>query len=127
MRDIRADLRERLSAAEAERAQLTLKLKGVDSRVDALMRLLEIEDHAIAGNGSGAERPLKPLPDFILALAQHRPVTKADIRTAANAEGYEIDGRHVHAHLNNLLRSGVLRKGSDMRYRTEKNSAGVAH
>jgi hypothetical protein len=114
VRDIRTDLKERLMAAEAKRAQLTVALTALDTEIRAVMNLMEIEDHRLAVmNGRANGKELPPLEEFILARINLRPSSKDDLRIAAQAEGYDVNGRNIHGHLLNLARSGIIRRMED--------------
>jgi hypothetical protein len=116
VRDIRADLKERLTGAEAKRAQFTAALKTLDIEVDALMRLIQIEDQRDNG-GSAKPKNGLPLADFIVAMTEHSPMNKEELKAAAQANGYDTDGRAIHAHVTNLSRTGILVKGANETYR----------
>jgi len=113
LRDIRSDLKERLAAAEAQRAQLVQSLDDLDEEVRAIQSMLEIEDQRDIPNGHAKKRPSIPLEDFIVLKAKQRPMSKEDLRLAAVAEGFDVNGRHIHGHLMKLLRDQVVRENND--------------
>jgi len=124
MRDIRSDLKERLATAEAKRAQFNASLKALDAEVDAIMRLLAIEEKRDSAQSAQPENAI-PLAQFLLAAAEKKAMTKEDFRMTATAHGYQIDGRHIHAHVTNLVRSGELLKGPNETFRTIENSSNI--
>jgi hypothetical protein len=123
MRDIRDDLRERLAVAEAERAKLTASLSSLDAEIRAVMSLMEIEDHRqIEGSSPVKRTATATLQDFILSRTQTKGMSKEHLRSAAQAEGYDIDGRNIHATVTNMLRSGTLKKLPDGSYLAQTKS-----
>ncbi len=139
MRDIRDDLRERLKildvrlAEETERysavrreleADHMHKLEVIKAQSDAIITLLNAENES---NGFPIE-PVQSLPgmrlplkDYFLTLTYTRgPLTKDDLRDAANRAGYFDDdasaGRVTHATIMNLVSSGRLVRLSDGGY-----------
>lgn len=117
MRDIRTDLKERLTAAETKRAQLRAELGSLDAEVSAVMSLMEIEDQRTTeGNGQPRKRPLPPLEEFITNQVRARASTKADLKVAAQTAGYDVNGRNIHGHLLKLVRNGAVKKMGDDTY-----------
>jgi hypothetical protein len=114
VRDIRPDLKERLASAEAKRTTLTAELGSPEGEIRAVMNLIEIEEHRLGNaNGHINSKPLLPLEEFIVHRIRAGPSTKDALRIAAQAEGYEINGRNVHGHLLKLIRSGEVKKIGD--------------
>ncbi len=125
MRDIRADLRERLEAAEAE-------AKAATDRVQIIKGMLEAEEARFASAqpilpgsivGVLPERipgisPSLSLDDFLVKAVRRGVSDKEELRDAAIREGYfmgsnQAPGRVVHAKLTNLVRDGSLKKVGD--------------
>ena len=139
MRDIRADLRERLEAAqEAEQA--------ARDRVRLLKQMLEAEDArmmvtpngsqarvTITGLGTGEDgaltnfseilravgTPTISLDDYLLKAVRRGVSDKDELRDAAIRDGYfppngtRSPGRVIHAKLLHLLKDGKLQKNDD--------------
>jgi hypothetical protein len=115
MRDIRSDLKERLAQAERTRAGLTAQLKEVDAEVAALMNLMEIEDRRGVSDGK-SQPPAEPVQDFLISAISQNPMTKDELKNAAVARGYPVDGRSIHAYVTNLTKTGRLVKGRDEKF-----------
>jgi hypothetical protein len=117
MRDIREDLKERLSSLEARRAEHHAALKELDEQAAAVMRMLDMEDRRFPEQKpNGAPAPTKALTDFIYEELGRRKMNKAEIKVAAERAGYENVGRAVHLTLVNLERFGRISVGSDQKY-----------
>jgi hypothetical protein len=138
MRDIRADLRERLAAVAGryadEMAEFDRQMDALQARhrerITALEReratleqLLSIEDRRSGADNQPVlqeTRPrLVPLADFLVTKAHaHGPLTKEDLRTEASLAGYFRDGngRTFHTTLMNITRHRRLIQLPDGRY-----------
>lgn len=120
MRDIRSDITERLRAAEEERAQLTSRLREVDSYVSVLMKMLELEEARSPRQEEGRDEQIPPLADFIIAQVNEEPRTKEYLKEVADLFGYisrgESPGRVVHLTLVNLARSNRIKELPDGRF-----------
>lgn len=136
MRDIRADLRERLASLDArlsdlvrdynrEKAELDKKFaeqeRGVEEERKAASALLAIEDRRY-GEASAPQVaiPTESLTDFLIRhVTAEGPILKEDLRNAAGFRGYFPDGeggRTIHTTLLNLVRAGRLTETPDGRY-----------
>jgi hypothetical protein len=128
MRDIREDLRERLSSLEAKRAEHHAALKELDEQAAAVMRMLDIEDREFPEQqpkGGPAPTPTKVLSDFIYEELGRRRMNKAEIKVAAERAGYENVGRAVHLTLVNMARFGRVRCGEDKKYERSAEERGA--
>lgn len=136
MRDIRADLRDRLTSLDArmselvreynrEKAELDKRFseheRSLDDERKAASALLMIEERRY-GEAETAEIkiPTQPLADFLIAHAKkHGPTPKEELRNAAALSGYFPDGeggRTIHTTLLNLVRAGRLIETAEGRY-----------
>lgn len=138
MRDIRPDLKERLSFIEKERARIEAsvydQLDDLDQQKLGVEALLEQEERRFAsasGNGNGhspaAEDGSTPLARFILSVFRKtnpRPVSLADFKAmAAKANfdfGEKAPGRVLHWALVGMAQSGVVQKGDDDMWRLKE-------
>lgn len=120
MRDIRPDLKERLARNEAARSRLSAELKRLEAYAASVIRMIEVEDERYADE---PDRPAQAIADFILDEAIKRPVSKEDLRFAAQAHGYTSDGRSIHAHVTNLVRAGRLDELEPGMFRARPRSA----
>jgi hypothetical protein len=117
MRDIRADLRERLRLLEARRAELQITLKDLDEETAAIMRMLDAEDRRFPPvPDNGQAMPEKILTEFIYEELVRRRMSKKEIRVVVEGAGYKVDGRSVHLTLVNLERNGRIQVADDQRY-----------
>jgi hypothetical protein len=121
MRDIRRDLKERLSSLEERRAQLQATLKVIEDESAVLMRLLDYEDHRFPSEQTNIEQSDRPvLGEFITQHLHSRPMTKPEIRALTERAGYlaksESPGRTIHLTMVNMERFGRVRKRHDGRY-----------
>src|SRR5687767_6261564 len=91
VRDIRDDLKERLTGVEERRAKLRDEIKDLDAEVAAINQMLQIESrrHHMTNylKSAGFERRT-PIMTFIHNLLNDRPLSKEDIRVRAEAAGY---------------------------------------
>jgi hypothetical protein len=113
LRDIRADLQERLREALSKRDEFLAKAKEYDADVDMLQRLIDREDQrhkTPASQAAQQQRPDEPLPDFVLNAIRIRPQSKGALRQAVANAGYDVDGRSIHATTVNLLRRGKIKE-----------------
>jgi hypothetical protein len=137
MRDIRPDLRERLTAvierlgdetAEFERKQTALQ-QDYKRRLDALGReRAALEQLLMAESERAGNAPptlaqklitLVPLGDFLVAKVQaHGPMEKDQLRSEAKLAGYfaDGDGRTFHITLMNIKNGGRIVQLPDGRY-----------
>jgi hypothetical protein len=137
MRDIRADLQERvklldeqINAAQAQfdkfleqiRGEHEARLKDLKAELDAVNHLLGIE-HRRHGGGAPAPKapaesqrsaPPQPLADFLIRkLAEQGPLPQDKLRLLAVQEGYFPDGdaeRGVPAVLMHVVKAGHIRQ-----------------
>jgi hypothetical protein len=145
LRDIRKDLRERISLIqqaidkdtrdfEAKQKQLldAFQTRVQDAKVAlaGYVRLLEIEERraqsmlpaAVAGTAPPppTHTPKSPLADFLCsAMAQTGVKTKEELRDLAQGAGYfgaGEGGRTIHATIVNLVRGGRVRELPDGKY-----------
>ncbi|CAN5499126.1 hypothetical protein BH10PSE7_BH10PSE7_44720 [soil metagenome] len=145
MRDISADLHERLREAESSRQNLQAQfeterqavearfkqnLAALDSEVTILQGMIDIEDRR---RGEPIKRkrmsPTLPIKDFLVKIAKERgPVSKGMIRDLTAEAGYfqsgENPGRSTHGHLMQLLRAGKLIQDEKKSFRTPPETAG---
>jgi hypothetical protein len=143
VRDIRNDLRERLSALsgryadqmheyEAQREALDSHHRRVIEAVErerlAVQQLLEIEERR-EGSPTLEIEPLRrrvALADFLIAkICAHGPIDKDALRSEAIAAGYENDGRTFHATLMNVEKHAKVRKTPDGRYVGPEQTTGL--
>lgn len=140
MRDLRADLKERIKDVDAKsvevdqsfEAKIMALQKERDDQMDALRKefnalqaLLEIEDRRL-GSASSAPKssptpPSQPLADFFeRKLKEIGPMTKSQLRALAVEAGYFADddraGRAVHATLVNIVRAHRIDLMDDGQY-----------
>jgi hypothetical protein len=108
--DIRPDLTARLTKAEASRDQARDALNFYESEVRALKQLLSLEDQRF---GAGVEKDIVAAPDltaFLLDKLHKNRTNKDTLRQLAQKAGYNVDGRHIHATLVNLVRAGKVQE-----------------
>jgi hypothetical protein len=134
MRDIRADLKERLAFLDGRYADEVAKydqqrdaleaayresIQRITRERSAIADLLAIENER-AIEPLAVERPkLAPLMEFLLAkVCAHGPVDKDQLRAETNAAGYfdEGNGRAFHTTLMNITRGGKVIQLPDGRY-----------
>jgi len=122
MRDIRADIKERIEAAQAREKRLETELEEVMNYIDDLQTLLSAENSRLK-TADVAEPPTKPEEDldkFIVRLVKRQAQEKPDIAVAVQAAGYikpgQSAGRVVHAKLLGMVNDQVLRVRSDKKY-----------
>jgi hypothetical protein len=108
-RDIRPDLRARLETAIASRDRAREHLNFFDSEVNALTRLLALEDRRFSETIGTVEDKQPFLTGFIIERLKKRRMSKDELRVVAAEAGFEIDGRSIHATLVNLVRTGKVR------------------
>lgn len=94
--------------AEAERARLLASVSSVDMQIAAIQGLLEIESQRSGANGHVQRAPKLAIEDFLVELARRGAISKEGMTAAAKAEGYPVNGRHIHGYLMKLLRDGAL-------------------
>jgi len=122
MRDIRHDIRERLTEIEERRSRLQTELSAAEDESHLLMRLLDIEDERFPANAAQApSQPEQTAGDFVIdQLRKRGSMTKDEVRDAMERAGYfaggEAPGRSAHLTLVNLERSGRLRSDDSGRY-----------
>jgi len=137
MRDIRADLQERvklldeqINAAQAQfdkyleqiKSEHETRLKDLKAELEAVNHLLGIEHRRHGGAAPPAKTqaeaqrsaPPQPLADFLVRkLAEHGPMPQDKLRVLAIQEGYFPDGdaeRGVPAVLLHVVKSGLIRQ-----------------
>jgi hypothetical protein len=137
MRDIRADLQERvkllddqIGAAQAQFDQFLEQIKGehegrlkdLKAELDAVNHLLAIEHRRHGGTApvpkappeSQRSAPQQPLADFLIRkLAEQGPMPQDKLRALAVQEGYFPDGdaeRGVPAVLLHVVKAGHIRQ-----------------
>ena len=127
MKDIRKELRERLSNAEARRAEQESQLRTTAEEIDILMRLIELEDLKF-GAKTESGPPDMPLADAILEMARDDSVSKEELYRRAERRGYfggTTRGRQsVHATVINLIKSGRLIDVGGGMFATARETAG---
>jgi hypothetical protein len=111
-RDIRPDLKERLREAVEGRDFHAAKASEYDKEVDDLVRQLDREEARFSNRElvAATKEPEAPLTDFILKTLEIRPMSKDDLREYATNEGYDVDGRSIHATLVNLSRTDKIKE-----------------
>jgi len=125
MRDIRADLRERLQAIARDRA-------GLDQMEAGIKELLRIEDRRefiASGNGNGThvDEGGTPLKRFILTVLRHskQPLTVGDLKVAAAQGGYDFGekspGRVLHWALVGMAQGGIVEKKEDNKWHLKED------
>lgn len=144
MRDIRTDLKERLTSAEERRSSLNAELAALNSEIATLIQIIDLEDGRFGKRLSGEVKgdpaisneptitqtpPIgDSLVDFLLSAAKSTPRTKRELRDAAVAnlqfKPGESPGRVVHFTLINLERAGRIKKSNGDRYVAAEVSAG---
>ncbi|MBV8736768.1 MAG: hypothetical protein JO007_05830 [Alphaproteobacteria bacterium] len=92
MRDIRQDLRERLTNLERKRDQLQAELRIIEDESAALMRLLDFEDRRFPDTDERVQHPERPVGDSILQALRVRSLTKDEIRDELERAGYGRTG-----------------------------------
>jgi hypothetical protein len=137
MRDIRADLQERvkllddqISAAQGQfdkfleqiKAEHETRLKDLKAELDAVNHLLGIEHRRHGGVAPVAKSqgepqrpaPVQPLADFLVRkLAEHGPMPQEKLHQFAVQEGYFPDGdaeRGVQTVLLHVVKAGHIRQ-----------------
>lgn len=124
MRDIRADLRERLGSIEQDRVRLKTQtqrqleeLEQMEAGVKALLQ--QEERRFVSANGNGhhaADGGTTPLSRFILAYLRstNGPVSMDDIKASAIASKYDFGekapGRVIHWGLVGMQQGGIVEK-----------------
>lgn len=108
LRDIRPDLLDRLREAAARQEEHARKANEATADVDMLQRMIEREDERLKESDAKRPVPSEDLPDYLLKSLYIRPMSKDELRQAAIAAGYNIDGRSIHAVTVNLVRSGKI-------------------
>lgn len=112
VRDIRADLSERLEALEWRRNALKDQLTELDREAETVQLMLAYE------NKRASEGRI-PMGEFIEAALAEEPLTKEDVRLKCENAGYFpaiMGGRQVHATMLNLENAGRIRKRNDGKY-----------
>ncbi|WP_156368939.1 hypothetical protein [Methylobacterium sp. Leaf100] len=136
MRDIRADLQERLEILAARESEVVREhnrhMRELEQRLENATKSLQEERSAIQsmmavemrrhGDDSRIHAPLLPLQDFVVREAFKRGITsKEDLRLAAVKAGYfpdgETGGRQIHTTVLNLTRANRLIEVQDGRYK----------
>ena len=122
MRDIRADLRERLEAEHAAFKVLEEQLAASEDRMVSMQQLLELEEARLASvaisQPNGPVIPTESIDHFLVKAVQRGVSDKEELRDAAIRAGYFTDskqapGRVVHAKLMNLLREEQIAKAGE--------------
>jgi hypothetical protein len=103
LKDIRPDLRERLRTAMVERDQLRPRLLELEAEIAVLEQMIEQENRRFQPPPSAPE---DSLADFLLEKMRLGTSSKDGLRAVAEAAGYDVDGRSIHATLVNLIKSG---------------------
>lgn len=135
MRDLRSDLRERLTELDAQTGALAHeyneRINEVKAWHEAQVKLVEEERKAVSGLLSIEMRkhgeqpairaPHLPLADFLIQEAAKRGISsKEDLRLAAVQASYfsngEGGGRQVHTTLLNLVKANKIKELSEGRY-----------
>lgn len=116
MRDIRADLKERLASMEAERNAIQAKARELDERIAALMKMLDVEDEIFSKDEAEKPKPKKLITEFVYEQLALRRMNKDEIQAVVVRAGYNIGRRSIHLTLVNLERVGRIRRGQDGRY-----------
>lgn len=112
-RDIRTDLKQRLRDTTALRDTCMKQVDAYTDQIGVLTRMIEIEDQRY-NQQPVTERELdETLPDFIERLARNGPMTKDQMRAAAEGAGYAVDGRSIHAVTVNLQRGNRIFETSE--------------
>lgn len=124
MRDIRADLQERLNAIAEERGDLEKRLQelaGIESGITALLQR-ESRNFAAQSNGDGGpyiDAGSTELARLILqTLRKHNaPLSLEGLKEAADAAGFDFGekspGRVLHWALVGMAQGGSVEKVSD--------------
>lgn len=144
MRDIRADLRERMESLSGRESEISREygrlLKEAERWADEQMKLVQEERAAIFSllnieqrrHGEQADVPIPhiQLPDFLVQETAKRGIaSKEDLRLAAVHAGYfpdgESGGRQIHATLMNLVRGNKIIETQSGRYGVPDPNAGM--
>ena len=140
MRDIRSDLKERLSAIDERMSELVREYNRDKENLDRVFaereKFLEQERAAAAAmlaveqkrygeepsNNEGLATSNIQLSDFLINQIRARPgIPKEELRKLAEANGYfsegEAGGRSIHTTLMNLVRAKRITAVGDNHYR----------
>jgi hypothetical protein len=135
MREIQADLQERIRIEEQECKNLEAALIAKKEYILLLKRLLDSERSRFPkrlGETPGNIRPTEPLADFVLKTAENSAFAKDELVEAAKKQGYFIDsaqsqGRIMHGTVLGLLKKQLLKKTSGGKYIAVKENAPTTH
>jgi hypothetical protein len=116
LRDIRPDIKVRLSEAVAKRDLHRKSADIAEAEVEMLTKMLDRENARFGQQDQAArdEPPKKSLPDFVLGQLTENTMNKAALAEAAEEAGYfkpdDYPLRAVHAVTVNLLRTNKIRE-----------------
>ena len=127
MKDIRDEIAERLDDASKRRAGLASQIKALETEVETLKRMMDIENQRHGDQVSPFRKRahLTPgsilegtetAPDFIEGLLKTGPHTKDDLKEVGIQKGVfdpDTAGRSLHITLVNMLRGSRIRELAD--------------
>ena len=130
MKDISDALAERLDDANKRRVDLAGQIKAIDSEVELLKKMMELESQRLAHEaGPPRRRILWPTkaptvvvasaPDFIEKILETGPHSKDELKEAGVQKGVfdpDTAGRSIHITLVNMMRGDRIRVLPDGRY-----------
>lgn len=130
MKDIRSEIAERLEDASKRRADLANQIKALETEVETLKRMMDIENQRHGDQGSPFRKRVhliprsisegtETAPDFIEGLLKTGPHSKNKLKEAGIQKGIfdrETAGRSIHITLVNMLRGNRIRELADGLY-----------
>ena len=129
MRDLTADLKERLSLIEGKLGKARVEVRELENEQNLIRGLLEIEMRRagrVAGEGPVARKPISEIINEL--FLKHGAVSKDTMRQTAEAAGHHAPARSIHANLMNLTRHGYVMQTAPDTYRlTEKARNALVH
>jgi chromosome segregation ATPase len=122
MRDIRADIKERIAAVDAEKDRLEEEIDKLYNRLDMLQELLTEEETRLASEQVGPEpkpQPTESLDDFVVKLFRRRALSKDELAEALDKAGYvkagQSPGRVSHGKLLGLISARIVQFNDELK------------